>query len=180
MTFSFTFATTRIFQLTSLASTVPSSSCTTLGTVSRKEYISQQKRLFSNQSRCRGSILPQQKKRLVTVATFPWSSMGPAKKNQEGTKKNLLFPDQSTLTHDQRNQEESPVTNTLFSKLAVLESTDFAPSTRVDRCTGWPFNKKCKMQGIPSLVIVCPDGRLSRKDGRSVVTEDFQETLTKV
>ena len=107
---------------------------------------------------------PKQKKRLVTVATFPWSSMGPAKKNQDGTKKNLLLPDQSTLTHDQRNQEESPVTNTLFSKLAVLESTDFAPSTRVDRCTGWPFNKKCKMQGIPSFVILCPDASFCTKD----------------
>ena len=139
MTFSFMFVTTRIFQLTSLASTAPSSSWSQRMAnmvVSTKEDISQfsnqkrlfsnqspvfeQKRLFSNQSRCRGSI-------------------------REGTKKNPLFSNQSTLTHDQRNQEESSlVTNTLFSKLPMLKSTDFAPLTRIERCTGWPFNKKCK------------------------------------
>jgi nucleoredoxin len=37
------------------------------------------------------------------------------------------------------------------------------------------LEKKYKVQGIPSLVILGPDGSLSTKDGRSAVMEDFEE-----
>ena len=39
------------------------------------------------------------------------------------------------------------------------------------------LNKKFKVQGIPSLVILGPDGSLSTKDGRSAVMEDVEEAV---